>query len=66
MKKCTSFLVNADLVYANFTNMTFQKITISHLTLTMKYALSDYDVRLLLTFAQKTKVALTLLNWHEL
>ena len=32
----TNSLVNADLFYANFTNMTFQMIPIPHLTRTMK------------------------------
>ena len=32
----TNSLVNADSFYANFTNTTFQKIPIPHLTRTMK------------------------------
>ena len=32
----TNTLVNADSFYANFTNTTFQKIIIPHLTRTMK------------------------------
>ena len=35
-KDYTNSLVNADLFYANFTNTTFQKIPIPHLTRTMK------------------------------
>ena len=34
--KYTNSLVNADSFYANFTNMTFQKIPIPHLTRSMK------------------------------
>ena len=33
----TNSLVNADLFYANFTNMTFQKIPFPHLTHTIKH-----------------------------
>ena len=33
----TNSLVNADSFYTNFTNMTIQKIPISHLTRTMKH-----------------------------
>ena len=55
MKKFTNSLVNADFVYANFTNLTFQKVTIPHLTHTMKFALSDYEIRLLLNFSQNQK-----------
>ena len=36
LENYTKSLVNADLLYANFTNTTFQKVPISHLTCTMK------------------------------
>ena len=36
----TISLVNANLFYANFTNLTFQKIPIPHLTSTMKQKIS--------------------------
>ena len=38
----TNSLVNADTFYANFTNTTFQKITIPHLTRTMKQKVLQY------------------------
>ena len=34
-------LLNSDLVYANFTNLTFQKVSVPHLKRTMKFALSE-------------------------
>ena len=34
-------LVNADLVYVNFNNTTFQKVPIPHLTCSMKLALNE-------------------------
>ena len=31
MKKCTNSLISAVLVYANFTNLTFQKVSVLNL-----------------------------------
>ena len=39
--KYTNSLVNTNLVYANSTNMTFQKVSISNLICFMKFRLSE-------------------------
>ena len=41
-EKGTNSLVNADSFYANFTNTTFQKIPIPHLTHTMQQKFLHY------------------------
>ena len=58
MKTCTDSLINAVLVYANFTNLTFQKVTVHYLT--MKFELSEimrsgYLVLSLIGMSKETK-----------
>ena len=46
----TNSLANADCFYANFTNTTFQKIPIPHLTHTMKQKFLHYHTVLILFY----------------